>query len=277
MENIKLGNVTMADLGKFGELALAYAGNFVVALIILLIGLWIGRWIKTRLMRMGDRYDALDPTLMVFLGNLARYVILVLTIVVVLSQFGVKTTSLIALLGAAGLAVGLALQGTLSNVAAGVMILLLRPFKIGDYVEGAGEAGTVKLISLFNTELATPDNIQVFIPNSELWGSAIRNFSFHPTRRIDIDVGIAYEDDIDKAFKAIAALAKDTRVFKEPEPQTMVSSLGDSAVNVRLRVWCANADYWPLKWDLTKQSKQAMDKAGITIAYPTRTIYQAKA
>ena len=194
--------------------------------------------------------------------------------IAVLSQFGVETTSFIAVLGAAGLAVGLALQGTLSNVAAGVMLLLFRPFKIGDYIEGGGLAGTVKSISLFVTELATPDNVQIIAPNSQLWGSAIKNYSFHPTRRVEILIGIAYEDDIDKALAAIVdEVKKDSRVLADPAPMAAVTGLGDSSVNFTVRVWCNAADFWALKFDLTKKLKNRMDAENITIPYPQRTVH----
>lgn len=271
-----LPKVTMAELSQYGELALGYATNFVAAILIFLVGLWLSGWVKRRIIKLGRRYDTLDVTLSVFMGSFARYAVIALTFVVVLSQFGVQTTSLIAVLGAAGLAIGLALQGTLSNVAAGLMLLFFRPFKVDDFIEAGSEAGTVKSISLFATELATADNIQVFIPNAAVWGSAIRNYSYHQNRRVEIVLGIAYETDIDKAMKVVhSTIAKDKRVQPDPEPFAAVDALADSSVNLKIRVWCANKDYWPLKFDLTKGLKEAMDKNNISIPYPTRTIYQA--
>lgn len=270
-----LQNINLADLSQYSELALGYATNFVAAIAIFIFGLWFAGFVKRRIIALGLKYDTLDVTLFTFLGMFARYVIIALTLVVVLSQFGVQTTSLIAVLGAAGLAIGLALQGTLSNVAAGLMILFLRPYKVGDYIEAGGESGTVKLISLFTTELATADNIQIFIPNAALWGSAIRNFSHHRTRRVEIIMGISYDDDINKAMKTLqGVIAKDERINKTPEPFIAVGELADSSVNLKVRVWVNNKNYWPVTFDLTKAFKEEFDKKGISIPYPTQTVYE---
>jgi small conductance mechanosensitive channel len=215
-----------------------------------------------------------DQTLRGFLASLTRYVILVFTVVAVLNQFGVQTTSIITVLGAASLAIGLALQGTLSNVAAGVMLLLFRPFKVGDYIEGGGQAGTVKAISLFVTELATPDNVQILVPNSQMWGSAIKNYSFHATRRVDMVLGISYEDDVEKAVGIIEQMARDDgRVMDDPAPQIVVGELADSSVNIVIRLWCQAGDYWGIKFDMTKALKLRMDGEGISIPYPQRTLH----
>jgi small conductance mechanosensitive channel len=271
----QLQKLNLAELSQYGELALGYATNFVAAIAILFIGLWLAGVVKRRIIALGEKYDTLDITLTTFLGMFAKYAIIALTLVVVLSQFGVQTTSLIAILGAAGLAIGLALQGTLSNVAAGLMILFLRPYKVGDYIEAGGESGTVKLISLFVTELATGDNIQIFIPNAKLWGSAIRNFSYHRTRRVEIIMGISYDDDINKAMKALhGVIAKDDRIHKTPEPLIAVGELADSSVNLKVRVWVASKDLWSVKYHLTKAFKEEFDKKKITIPYPTKTVYE---
>lgn len=255
-------------------LVTSYGLSVIGAIVILIVGFVIAGWVRGSVEKGLSKFRKVDETLRSFFSSLAYYAIIVFTIIAVLSQFGVETTSFIAVLGAAGLAIGLALQGTLSNVAAGVMLLLFRPFKVGDYVEAGGLAGTVKSISLFVTELATPDNVQIIAPNSQLWGSAIKNYSFHPTRRVDIVLGIAYEDEIDKALAAIVEEAKkDSRVMSDPEPMAAVTDLGDSAVNFTVRVWCNAADYWPLKFDLTKNLKNRMDTEGITIPYPQRTVH----
>jgi len=192
----------------------------------------------------------------------------------VVAQFGVEISSLLVVFGSAGLAVGLALQGTLSNVAAGVMLLLFRPFKIGDFVDVGGHSGTVQVISLFITELATPDNVQIIIPNSAVWGSSVKNFSFHDTRRVDLAVGISYADDIDKGMAVVHDVIKaDSRVNGDPEPMVAVSNLGDSSVDLVVRVWCAAGDYWPLKFALTKAIKEGLDANGVSIPFPTRTVY----
>ncbi|WP_340117600.1 mechanosensitive ion channel domain-containing protein [Pelagibius sp. 7325] len=255
-------------------LVTSYGLSVIGAIVILVVGFVIAGWVRRSVEKGLSKFRKVDETLRSFFSSLAYYAVIVFTIIAVLSQFGVETTSFIAVLGAAGLAIGLALQGTLSNVAAGVMLLLFRPFKVGDYIDGGGLAGTVKSISLFVTELATPDNVQIIAPNSQLWGSAIKNYSFHPTRRVDIALGIAYEDEIDKALAAIVEEAKkDSRVLGDPEPMAAVTDLGDSSVNFTVRVWCNAADYWPLKFDLTKNLKNRMDAEGITIPYPQRTVH----
>jgi len=255
-------------------LVTTYGLSVIGAIVILIVGFVIAGWVRGSVSKGLNKFKRVDETLRGFFSSLAYYAVVIFTIIAVLSQFGVETTSFIAVLGAAGLAIGLALQGTLSNVAAGVMLLLFRPFKTGDYIEGGGLAGTVKNISLFVTELATPDNVQIIAPNSQLWGDAIKNYSFHPTRRVDIVLGIAYEDEIDKAIAAIVDEAqKDSRVHSDPAPMAAVTDLGDSSVNFTVRVWCNAGDYWPLKFDLTKNLKKRMDAEGITIPYPQRTLH----
>jgi small conductance mechanosensitive channel len=257
-------------------LVTTYGLSVIGAIVILVIGFVAAGWVRGSVDKSLSRFKKVDETLRSFFSSLAYYAVIVFTIIAVLSQFGVETTSFIAVLGAAGLAIGLALQGTLSNVAAGVMLLLFRPFRVGDYVEAGGLAGTVKGVSLFITELATPDNVQIIAPNAQLWGSAIKNYSFHPTRRVDIVLGIAYEDEIDKALAAIVDEAsKDSRVNADPAPMAAVTDLGDSSVNFVVRVWCNAADYWELKFDLTKNLKNRMDAENITIPYPQRTVHMA--
>ena len=194
---------------------------------------------------------------------------------IVLGQFGVQTASLIAVLGAAGLAIGLALQGTLSNIAAGVMMLILRPFNVGDYIDFDGVGGTVKALGLFGTELATPDNVYIFAPNSKVWSATLYNYSRNNQRRMDIDFGIGYGEDIGKALKVIQKLLdKEERLVttEEKKPTVMTGGLGASSVDLKARFWCKSSDYWALKWDLTKAIKEALDKEGIDIPFPTRTI-----
>lgn len=259
-------------------LVATYGLSVIGAIVILVIGFVLAGWVRRSVDRGLSKFRKVDETLRSFFSSLAYYAVVIFTVIAVLSQFGVQTTSFIAVLGAAGLAIGLALQGTLSNVAAGVMLLLFRPFKIGDYIEAGGLAGTVKSISLFVTELATPDNVQIIAPNAQLWGSAIKNYSFHPTRRVDIVIGIAYEDEIDKALAAIIDEAKkDSRVIAEPAPMAAVTDLGDSSVNFVVRVWCNAADFWGVKFDLTKNLKNRMDAEKITIPFPQRTVHMAAA
>ena len=197
----------------------SYGLDVVGAIVTLIIGWIIAGRTQALVRRLLGRIPRIDHTLPGFFGSLARYVVLAVTIIAVLGQFGVETASLLAVFGAAGLAIGLALQGTLSNVAAGVMLLVFRPFKVGDYIEAGGLAGSVSAINLFVTELNTPDNVHITAPNGQLWGSAVKNYSHHTTRRIDLVLGIAYEDDIDKAFAAIrAVIDAEPTTLKNPEP-----------------------------------------------------------
>ncbi len=254
-----------------------YGLNIVGAIVILIIGWIVAKWVHSMVKKALSRSSKIDAMLRGFFASLAKYVVLIFTGLMVLSQFGVQTASLIAVLGAAGLAIGLALQGTLSNVAAGVMLLIFRPFKIGDYVEVAGHAGTVKEVSLFITELSTPDNVQIIVPNSQAWGSSVVNYSFHETRRVDLVLGIAYEDNIGAAVAAIeATIGGDERVLKDPEPMVAVSELADSSVNLVIRVWCNAGDYWPLKFDLTRALKEKMDSESISIPYPQSTVHMVQ-
>ena len=244
------------------------------AVAILIFGWIAAGWAARLVDRALGKSPKFDQTLRGFFSSFVRYFVITFTVLAVLSQFGVQTASLIAVFGAAGLAIGLALQGTLSNVAAGVMLLIFRPFKIGDYVEAGGQAGSIKGINLFVTEFATPDNVQILVPNSQIWGSAVKNYSYNTTRRIDLVVGIAYEDSIEQALALAEQVANtDTRVHKDPAAFVAVSELGDSAVNVLVRVWCDAGDYWGVKFDLTRAMKERFDQAGISIPYPQRTVH----
>ena len=247
------------------------------ALAILIIGLWLSGAVKSRLAVILGKSDKMDETVTQFVAGLAKYVVIIVTLIALLDQFGVETTSLVAVVGAAGLAIGLALQGTLSNVAAGVMLLIFRPFKIGQFVEVAGYAGSVKAITLFVTEMDTGDNVRIILPNSSVWGSSIKNFSFHEKRRLDLTFGVGYGDDINKAMAVIKdVLAQDTRAHSAPEPVVAVSNLGDSSVDIMVRVWCQASEYWALKWDLLQAVKEAFDAEKISIPYPSSTVYMEK-
>ena len=251
-----------------------YGLNVVGAIAILIVGLIIAGWAARAVDRGLARSSRVDDTLRGFFSSFAKYFIIVFTVLAVLAQFGVQTASLIAVFGAAGLAIGLALQGTLSNLAAGVMLLLFRPFKIGDYIEAAGLSGTVKSITLFVTEMATPDNVQVVVPNGELWGASIHNYSFHDTRRVDLTLGIGYEANIADAKAAILdEVSKDARAHADPAPMVAVLGLGESSVDLVVRVWCAAGDYWSLKFDLTEALKNRLDREGISIPFPQRTVH----
>jgi small conductance mechanosensitive channel len=251
-----------------------YGLDVIGALAILIVGWMIAGWVRSAVNRALGKVPNMDNTLRPFLANMVRWVILAFVIVAVLNQFGVETTSMIAVLGAAGLAIGLALQGTLSNVASGVMLLLMRPFKIGDFITAGSLSGTVMEIGLFTSELKTGDGIYIMAPNSQIWNQNIINFARNPTRRIDILVGIAYDDDIDAAQKALQDMMDgDARVLKDPAPMTMVMDLADSSVNVNLRCWANVADFWAVQWDLRKGAKAAVEAAGCTIPFPQRDVH----
>ena len=256
------------------NLLTAYGLDVIGAVLILIAGFWVARKVHSGVAKSLEKTGKIDLTLNQFFASLARYLVLIVTVLAVLSQFGIETTSLIAVVGAAGLAIGLALQGTLSNVAAGVMLLIFRPFKVGDFIEAAGQAGTIKELNLFVTEMATGDNIKIIVPNSKIWGDSIRNFSANPTRRVDLVMGISYDDDIDKAMDVMRqVITEDERVHKDPEPFIVVSELADSSVNFIIRVWVDSGNYWPVKFSLTKAMKMRFDAEGINIPYPHRTVY----
>ena len=265
------------DIGMLAEeitaVVTVYGLQVVGAVAILIVGWIASGWLSRMAGRGLRRIERMDETLARFFVSFVRYLALVITGLAVLSQFGVQMASLLVVLSTAGLAIGLALQGTLSNVAAGVMLLLFRPFKIGDYVQVAGHGGTVKAITLFVTEMATPDNVHIVVPNAQVWGASVVNYSHHDTRRVDIVVGIGYEDDIDAAMATILGLiAADDRAHADPEPVVAVADLGDNAVNFTVRIWCGAGDYWPLKFDMTKKIKEGLDAAGVNIPYPQRTV-----
>jgi len=254
-----------------------YGLKIIGAVAILIVGWIAAGWVSGAVGKVLRRADRMDETLARFFVSAVRYLILVVTVIMMLSQFGVQMASLLVVLSTAGLAVGLALQGTLSNVAAGVMLLLFRPFKIGDFVDVGGHAGTIQAISLFVTEMATPDNVHIVVPNSQVWGSSVVNFSHHSTRRVDIVVGIGYEDDIDKAMTTITdVIAADDRSHADPAPMVAVTDLGDNSVNFTVRIWCNAGDYWGVKFDMTKAIKEALDGAGVNIPYPQRTVHLVK-
>lgn len=247
------------------------AGAFAVLVIGLLIASLVSRWVERAL----TRSPRFDPTVANFLSNVVKYALWALVLVTVLAQFGVETTSILAALGGMALAIGLALQGTLSNVASGVMILVQKPFKVGEAINVGSITAVVQNIGLFTTELKQFDGLFVMIPNSELWNKPIVNFHRHPTRRFELIVGIAYNDSMEQARKELLALAEaDERVLADPAPAAFVSSLDDSSVAIGLRVWCATGDYMGLSWDLTEKAKARFDDVGISIPFPQREVTQ---
>lgn len=251
-----------------------YGLDVVGGIIILIVGWMFAGWASRTVDSLLGKSPKMDETLRKFFASMVRYAVIIFTILAVLSQFGVETTSFIAVLGAMGLAVGLALQGTLGHVASGVMLLLFRPFKIGDFIDGGGVSGTVEAISLFTTTMNTPDNVHIIVPNGQLWDTAIKNFSHNSTRRVDMVMGIGYGDSIDDAMKAILEIANaDERVHKDPAPMVAVGELADSSVNIIVRVWCNAGDYWGLKFDMTKAMKERFDADGISIPFPQRDVH----
>jgi small conductance mechanosensitive channel len=267
-----VGAATSNFLAVIAGIVTTYAFSVLGAIIILVIGFYVASKVKSAVFRLVNRRG--ETTLAHFLAGVARYSILVIVLVMVLQQFGVKTASVIAALGAAGLAIGLALQGTLQNIAAGVMLLFLRPFKIGDFIDTGSSMGVVQEIGLFATELKTLDGLYLLAPNSSVWGSEITNYSYHTQRRFDLTVGIGYDDDIDLALNTLEELVRgDARVLDDPEPFLYVSNLGDSAVEVVARVWMASSDWWVASRDLTKKAKQAFDEKGISIPFPQRDVH----
>lgn len=266
---------TLADVLTLEFLA-SLAGSVMGALALVLGGFIVAGWARNRIVGLSRRYKRLDATLFSFLGNILRYVILAFTTLFVLNTFGIQTTSIVAVIGAAGLAIGLALQGTLSNVAAGVMIILFRPFKNGDFVEVAGQSGTVQEISLNFTELSSVGNVQVIIPNSQVWGNVIVNYSTYDTRRAEWIFGVSYDADLKKAETIIRdTIMADPRSRTDPAPFFQVNNLGDFSVDFLVRVWCASGDYFQYQADMKRAVKEALDAGGIDIPFPTRTMINA--
>jgi small conductance mechanosensitive channel len=255
-------------------LIIDYALDMVGAVLLLIAGWIVAGWVQKHTARMLGAVERVDATLLSFVTQLVRYSILILVMVAVLAQFGVQTTSIIAVLGAAGLAVGLALQGTLANIAAGVLLLFLRPFKIGEYIDAGGIAGTVREIGLFATEFESYDGIFVMVPNSQLASAAITNYSRLPTRRLDLVIGISYGDNMNQAMTVLNdLLINDDRILKDPAHQVLVKELADSSVNLNLRCWTNRQNYWSLLFDLTKQAKESLDEHGISIPFPQRDVH----
>jgi len=252
----------------------ALALNVLAAAAILTLGWVFAGWVERAVRRVAGRNPRVDATLAGVAARVMRALVIVFTVVAVLDRFGVQTTSLVALIGAAGLAIGLSLQGALANVAAGVLVLTLRPFKVGDAVMVNGIAGAVEDIGLFITKLRTFEGVVVFMPNGTIWGKEVQNFSQAQRRRADLTFGIGYGDDMDAAIRAIrAVLADDERVLAEPESVVAVDALGDSSVDILCRFWTAPADLFTTRWAITQAVKARFDAEGISIPYPQRDVH----
>ncbi len=256
----------IATLLDFGLRVLA-------ALVILVVGLWIAKKVKDLFSSILTKKDV-EATLVGFFSSLLYGAIAVFVAIAAIGKLGVQTTSFAAVVAAAGLAIGLALQGSLSNFASGVLLILFKPFKAGDFIKAGGEAGIVVEVGLLTTELRTPDNIKIILPNSAVMGGSITNISAHPTRRVDMTVGVSYGDDLNKAKQIMEALlAADERVLKDPAPQIAVANLGDSSVDFVVRPWVNAADYWAVKFDFTQAVKEKFDAEGISIPFPQRDVH----
>lgn len=258
---------------NIADLVTHFVINALMALAIFVVGRWIAFQIanilqKTLLAR------NMDTALVHFVRSLAYWTLLVFVLIAALGQLGLQTASFVAIVGAAGLAIGLALQGSLSNFASGILLLFFKPFKAGDFVEVANTAGSIEKIQIFTTELVTPDNKQIIIPNSAITSGTITNYSAKDTRRVDLTIGISYDDDIDKARELIFdEISKDERILKDPEPVVLVMALADSSVNFAVRSWAATSDYWPIYTSLTESIKKRFDKNGISIPYPQTDVH----
>lgn len=258
------------------QMTLPLATNLIIALAIYVIGRWlVKRLIKLTAVIMSRR--KLDEALVEFITSIASVLLSFVVALIALEQLGIDTTSLMALLGAAGLAIGLALKDSLSNFAAGVMLILFKPFRLGDFVEAGGVAGVVEKISVFSTQFRTGDNREIVVPNSGIYGGVITNYSAKATRRIDLTIGIGYDDDIKKAREVLQhILQQDNRILAEPEPVIAVAELADSSVNFAVRPWVHSADYWAVQWDLLETIKLTFDEKGISIPYPQQDIHLRK-
>lgn len=259
--------------GNWMEVLIPLLTNIVIALAIYIIGKWIAGYI-VKLIDKGMELRKMDPALRGFLSAILKTVFTFVIMLVAVEQLGINTTSLLALLGAAGLAVGLALKDSLSNFAAGVMLILFKPFKIGDFIEAGGIAGIVEKIEVFNTIFRSGDNKEIIVPNAQIYGGTITNYSARATRRIDLVVGIGYDDDMKKAHSLILeVLNNDERILKEPAAVVAVSELGDSSVDFVVRPWVATGDYWPTRWAITEAIKESFDANGVSIPFPQQDVH----
>ncbi|BCN94176.1 mechanosensitive ion channel protein [Thiomicrorhabdus immobilis] len=259
------------------EYAMPWAIKIVMALAIFIIGRWVVKIIVNLVKKLLNRAGSIDDMLVNFLGSIVNAVLLLFVIIASLDQLGVDTSSLVALIAAAGLAIGLALQGSMQNFASGVMIIIFKPFKSGDFIEAGGVTGVVENVQIFSTTMRTGDNKEVIVPNGGIYGGPITNFSARDTRRVDMVFGIGYDDDIRQAKAILEKLvAEDERILKDPAPVVALSELGDSSVNFVVRPWVNSGDYWKVLWDMNEKVKLAFDDAGISIPYPQMDVHLHK-
>ena len=277
MDSFSSLETSLDEMSVFSQellaIALSSSVNILAGLGTIIIGFWLSSKASSIVRKQMSTLQRVDKTLAPMLASIIRYAGFILTLVVALGQFGVQTTSIIAVLGAAGLAIGLALQGTLSNVASGIMLLLLRPFSVGDWIETNSISGTVREIGLFATQIDTFDNIYITVPNSSIWSATIINNSRHQIRRMDLDIGIGYNSDLNKVEEALITLTKDKRILSDPEPQFLVVDYADSAILVRLRLYAQYDDFFALNWDLKRRLKPLLDAHNIEIPFPQRVVH----
>ena len=277
MDSFSSLETSLGEMSMFSQellaIALRSSVNILAGLGTIIIGFWLSSKASSMVRKQMSTLQRVDKTLAPILASIIRYAGFILTLVVALGQFGVQTTSIIAVLGAAGLAIGLALQGTLSNVASGIMLLLLRPFSVGDWIETNSISGTVQEIGLFATQIDTFDNIYITVPNSSIWSATIINNSRHQIRRMDLDIGIGYNSDLNEVEKALITLTTDERILSDPEPQFLVVDYADSAILVRLRLYAQYEDFFALNWDLKRRLKPLLDAHNIEIPFPQRVVH----
>ena len=251
--------------------------NILGALLIIMIGYWVAGKLAKYVKKACDKTDRIDDTLTPLIVQVVRYTVIIITFITVLQIFGIATTSIIAVLGSFGLAFGLALQGAMSNIASGIMIITLRPFSVGDTVEVSGTTGNVEVIGLFYTRMSTLDGVNVVMPNSQIWGSEIKNFSKNKIRRMNLTFGIGYGDDINKAYEVISGIYKaEPRILDDPAPTIAVTELADSSVNMIAYAWTKREDWWDTQLKLVKTVKEAFDKEGISIPFPQADVHIIK-
>jgi small conductance mechanosensitive channel len=258
---------------KIQEMIATYGLSLIAGIIIFVVGKWLSKWLSGVVEKILSKTNV-DPTLTKFAKNCVYSVMMIFVILAALSKIGIQTTSFIAVIGAAGLAVGMALQGSLANFAAGILIVFFRPYKVDDFISAGGISGTVKEVQIFNTVLATPDNVRVIIPNAQVTSGSISNFSHNPTRRIDLVASISYGDDIAKAKQVLkSVLEQDSRVLKDPSFKVAVSEMGESSVNLIVRPWVNASEYWDVRFDLVEKIKLALEANGLNIPFPQRDIH----
>jgi small conductance mechanosensitive channel len=263
----------MEEIDKIVDAIASYGMKVLFAIIILVAGLWLAKKLRG-LFKTALEKKEIDATLVGFFSSLLYGALVVFVVIAAIDKLGVQTTSFIAVLGAAGLAVGLALQGSLSNFASGVLLIIFKPFVAGNFVKIGGEFGTVVQVGILHTELKSPDNIKIIMPNSQIMGGAITNFSAHDTRRVDMVIGVSYSDDLSKVMEVLQDMvSKDERVLQEPAPFIAVSELADSSINFVVRPWTKSSDFWQFKCDFQKAVKERFDAEGISIPFPQRDLH----